>query len=199
MKSEGLRSWRHEGREVKQVVFYGGGRIYYSVKRGWLETCPRNLVDGVPSRHSKDVVEIFEEFVTARKENLNRTDNYVLTMSDWYDKGWAVYIYLANPPVELGEFETDRSDEKVYYKNYIEIPFRCRVKELGYTEERGTFYTEVEKDSVILETTNRSEQTDLGRFLVSENAKLQAVGIDLSSSDLKKLLEHFDIVPKTTK
>lgn len=193
-----FRPLKYEGRELHGIVFYGGGQVYYRVGQGWLENCPINPVCGTPSRGSRDVISITlaDDVVRARKENLNRTDNYVLPHENWHEKGWVLYIYLESPPKELGEFETDRTDEKVYYNSYIEIPLVCVSKEAKLDNDGKIVWERVTLNSVILKSGSRSEMTVLGSLLAEKMEELKSHDIKIHDDVLKKLLEKYDLVLK---
>lgn len=201
--SSGLRNWRYDGHDIGGVVFYGAGQVYARVAQGWLEDASFGP-DGQPYSFTHDVlgIQLDTPPVLARKENLGRTDNYVLAKKAdaYFEKKsrYVLYIYLPEPPKPLGEFLTMNGDQDKGYTTYVEIPLLAVVQAyLPDPNREGEFkHTSADQEVVRIRTGYRSERTDFGALVLATEADFKAKGLSIPSYEVAKLLKAYDLTPK---
>ena len=127
-----------------KIIIYGNGEKLLTIDGGIKESRTNDgkistVYDGTPEQ-----ITLNNEIKNARKENLNRTDNYTLSYSGaYYDSGIALYIHCSEIMVEpCGEYISSVIHGETNYKNAYLLKFanpvimeRLRVERIeGATE-----------------------------------------------------------------
>ena len=112
--------------DVTKIVIYGNGKKLYEIDSNSFKPCKI-----IANSKGEDKIEEFSywykisdikfngEITNARKENLNRSDNYFLSYKReyWQNKGIALYIHESEISVKsLGNILAMETDEE---KNYL--------------------------------------------------------------------------------
>jgi len=118
-------------KEIEKIIIYKDGKILINVHRGCLE----NVNEKFESSYDSDIREITidGEVKSARKENLNRKDNYLLRGRRTYsfDRGYILYIYVTNIFSEYSELPKVKYNSellKVEYKDYFLYGYKVEMK-----------------------------------------------------------------------
>ena len=185
----GLRFYTIDGHDVDDIIFYGNGEIYATAGHGWLDH--HVFSDDKSRSYSADVVSIdIDRPVVAKKENLNRTDNYVLSTRKRCHRTsekshYILYIYLIEKPVDLGEFLNYETPTHKSFDSFISFPMV------------GIDYSKNELTEIIMVTGCRHENTDLGNRIDCLVKEFKELDIRIHSYDIEKILKHYDLVKKS--
>lgn len=131
---------RTEYHGIQQIIIYGHGEKLYTAGRGYFEESRitkdgkiSSVYDGRPK-----AITLTTEPKRARKENLNRTDNYLLTYKGEYSwqSGLTLYIHESEISVTpAGEYIAFNTNGETNYKNAVMLHFthgaemrRCKVE-----------------------------------------------------------------------
>lgn len=130
-----------ENNAVTRIIIYGNGEKLYTTGQGYFEESQiskngkiSTTYDGRPER-----VILSSEPKQARKENLNRTDNYYLKYSGGYnswENGIALYIHESEIQVQpAGEYIQFETHGETNYTNAVKLTFthgaimrRCKIE-----------------------------------------------------------------------
>ena len=127
-----------------KIIIYGNGEKLLTIDGSIKESRTKDgkistVYDGTPEQ-----ITLTNEIKNARKENLNRTDNYTLSYTGaYYDSGTALYIHCSEIMVEpRGEYVSSVIAGETNYKNAYLLRFvnpvimeRLRVERIeGATE-----------------------------------------------------------------
>lgn len=116
-------------RDVDKLIVYGNGKKYLEKTRDFAKVGVI-LNDKYHNPYGDTITEInlAQEPKNARKENLNRTDNYYLTFKDEIfrnERKTAVYIHVSEVEVDdLGEFVAFEANGEKDYLYLYKVTFR---------------------------------------------------------------------------
>lgn len=118
----------------EKIVIYGSGKILYQIESSSFEVRKlgqnANGETRLESGYNLAPIAIYLEkpIKTARKENLNRTDNYTLPFKVSYMSSWirtALYIHESEIAVEdLGNVLAMETDEEKNYLHAVRLSFK---------------------------------------------------------------------------
>ena len=132
--------------DVTKIVIYGHGEKLYEIDSNSFKPCKI-----IASSKGEDKIEEFSywykisdiklngEIVNARKENLNRSDNYFLSYKReyWQNKGIALYIHESEISVKsLGNILAMETEEEKNYLAAFELTFNIPVVISEYMIEK---------------------------------------------------------------
>lgn len=117
----------------EKIVIYGRGRILYEIEQSNFEVkeISKNEKGEAILRSTyaaaPEAIYLNQPVKKARKENLNRTDNYTLNFSLSYMKNWirtALYIHESEIAVEdLGDILASETSEERNYLHAVKLDF----------------------------------------------------------------------------
>lgn len=127
---------------IKQLVIYGHGEKLFTTDRDYFEEYHINGNGKIDSVYDGriDNITLASEPKKARKENLTRTDNYLLKYTSNYswDNGYTLYIHESEISVNpAGEFVYLDSHGETDYRNAVNLHFvhgvtftRCKIEKV---------------------------------------------------------------------
>jgi hypothetical protein len=177
-------------RELSNIIIYGNGKILFETYYGWFETCNEH------DRYShNDIIEFtITEPVKALKENLSRKDNYYMLSKDRIlGNTYILFIHESEISVTnrheflVMETETARNyltgADLFFHLSPVKIQTYQGIKELNSFFSTERYYTKTEK-------------TTLGQKIDNIQETLKTKNIKITSYDIQRLLEIYDLIPK---
>ena len=132
---------------VTKIVVYGDGEKLYEIDKNCFVPCKmytnsrgNEVINESPYWYKIDSIQLEKNPVTARKENLNRKDNYFLSYKReyyWRENGIALYIHNSEISVKsLGDVLAMETEEERNYLATFELTFKNPVVISEYMIEK---------------------------------------------------------------
>lgn len=141
---------KHEYSRITKIVIYGNGAKLYETNNGYFEEIKVDKNNKIQTVYDGRPVEITltAEPKNARKENLNRKDNYLLSYRGKYSwqSGTALYIHDSEIAVEnAGEHIAFQNCGETNYKNTVTLKFKTPARmdrrKIETVENAGSDFT----------------------------------------------------------
>lgn len=176
-------------RALNNIIFYRDGNILYESKQGCLE-------------HDKnDIVEIdINDPKRANEINLNRTDNYYISVND-YGKYYILYIYVDNDSIRLenkNRIIGYNDNKEIRYQYRHDLIINCKVSEpkiidgeINYIDKA---YNQIQVKTGYIRTYLKKLGIEINNLKNEINTLIP--NNNLSKYDIEALLGHYDIIKK---
>lgn len=125
--------------DIEKLIIYGDGKKY--LEKTIDINLIRKLINGKPCASRDKIVRIHleKEVKRARKENLDRNDNYTISYKMRFEHRTTVYIHISEVEFEdLGEYVVSEHNGEKNYKHIYRVRFKHGAEGMFYHAERIT-------------------------------------------------------------